>query len=105
MRETIEIEIPSIAEVSFEIINTPEDAPIDLDEKMTKDIQQQIDNDNYWAWCQVEVVASYRGITASEYLGCCSYKDKEDFKSYGYYCDMMNESYRAVVRRLRNLSK
>jgi hypothetical protein len=42
-----------------------------------------------WAWCTVEVRATCGGVSASEYLGCCSYSNEEDFKARGYYEDMV----------------
>ncbi len=44
---------------------------------------------NIWKWCSVEVKGTFMGLEASDYLGACSYEDKDDFiKNSGYYADM-----------------
>lgn len=43
-----------------------------------------------WAWCCVEVRATYKGHEASDTLGCCSYIDEKDFRSDAYFKDMCN---------------
>lgn len=48
---------------------------------------------NPWAWCCVEVRATFDGVTGSDFLGGCSYKNEADFKTPGgYYEDMVNEA-------------
>jgi hypothetical protein len=43
-----------------------------------------------WGWCSVRVRAKWKGLTAVDYLGGCSYKSEEDFiKTSGYYEDMV----------------
>ena len=60
--------------------------------------------DNVWAWACVEVRASYGGLTCSDYLGACSYKDEEDFvKNSGYYEDMVKEACAQLAFEVRNL--
>lgn len=45
-----------------------------------------------WAWCCVKVTVSCGELSESEYLGCCSYADEEDFRTNsGYFDDMVRE--------------
>jgi hypothetical protein len=55
-------------------------------------IESELENGNTWAWCTVRVslVFPYFNIKVDEYLGCCSYIDKESFLECGYYEDMVN---------------
>ena len=48
---------------------------------------------NEWAWCDITVMASIRGIRGYAYLGACSYKSKEDFiNANDYYTDLVSEA-------------
>ena len=51
-------------------------------------------NQNPWAWCTVKVTAEWRGVEASAYLGCCSYKSREDFIEHngGYIDELKGEA-------------
>ena len=55
-------------------------------------IEHELENGNIWAWCHVSVTVRYKDLLEyTEYLGGCSYTDKEDFiKNSGYYDDMVN---------------
>jgi hypothetical protein len=60
-------------------------------------VVEQYNSGNTWAWCCVEVVCTPRadsleGLKTSSYLGGCSYRDEEDFKTGGYYEDMQAET-------------
>ena len=62
-----------------------------LTSKQKKDISKRLDY-NIWAWCCVKVECTYYSLTATSYLGCCSYQDEQDFiKNSGYYEDMIND--------------
>ena len=58
---------------------------------------------NEWAWCCIKVTVSWRGHSASDYLGACSYDSKEAFVAEdGYYSDMVDralEELNGEVRR------
>lgn len=61
-----------------------------FDKKVERQLQKRLDRGDLWAWCSVEVECSYKGLTASDYLGGCSYKSEKDFiKNSGYYEDMV----------------
>jgi len=56
-------------------------------------VNEMIEENGLWGWCDVEVKASWRDFEGHAYLGACSYKDKEDFVSIsGYYEDLVEEA-------------
>lgn len=111
--KTVTFNLPTINDVDFEILVHPEDTPVEgnasaideeTDEQIANNIYEQLDNGNIWAWCTVEVKASYKGISASDYLGCCSYKDEADFKNDGYYKDMKQIAFDNLIEELKLLA-
>lgn len=113
MARTLRIKLPSIKDVEFTIECLPEEQPIkgnaistgdeDEDQRVENAIFQQLDNGNEWAWCCVKVTASYRGLTAEDYLGCCSYADKKDFEKDMYFKDMKQTTYKELIKQIENL--
>lgn len=61
------------------------------DKETVKSIRKQLDKGNYWAWCSVVVSVEINGLATETNLGGCSYKSEADFKSGGYYADMLIE--------------
>lgn len=79
-------------DVKFHIIPEQEDTPVrsggfeNADGTPNEELIRQIMDDsawNEWAWCSVKVTAEWNFAKASAYLGCCSYKDREDFEKGG----------------------
>lgn len=107
----INITLPTINQVKFEIILHEEHASIRgncmasgddaFDEKCARKIERQLDRGNLWAWCTVEVKATYKGLTASDYLGCCSYSSERSFKRDGYYEDMKQTAFDEIIKALK----
>lgn len=66
------------------------------DKKVERKIQRKLDNGNEWAWCTIRVTVTPKplavcDLSATDYLGCCSYESKADFiRNSGYYEDMVN---------------
>ena len=52
---------------------------------------------NEWAWCVVKVAAKYKAWEGHDYLGGCSYQDEADFRSGGYYEDMISQALDALA--------
>jgi hypothetical protein len=85
-------------DVEFRLEPQDEDIPVrgnvlasgdDEEDKAAEDDVLERVKHNIWAWCCVKVSAIWKGIEGTDYLGCCSYKDEEDFKLHsGYYEDM-----------------
>lgn len=62
-------------------------------DKETEDwIFSELESGNEWAWCMVRVRATLGAFHANQYLGACSYKSEADFKTGGYFEDMVNEA-------------
>jgi hypothetical protein len=85
----------AISDVTISVLTSPctESAYGQLGDCMSK---KQIDNllgrarSNKWEWCDVEVRAEWHSLAASDYLGCCSYKNQKEFcQPGGYYDDMV----------------
>lgn len=45
-----------------------------------------------WGWCCVHVQARFAGFEGHDYLGCCSYRSEEDFRTNGDYESMAHEA-------------
>lgn len=84
-------------DVQFELIAHPEETPIkgnvmdcgkdQEDHKAEQMVQEQLESGNMWAWCTVEVKATWQNFTYSDFIGCCSFKSQQDFEQL-YYDDM-----------------
>lgn len=56
---------------------------------------------NEWAWFCAKVVATWHGIESEpEYLGCCSYNDRADWETGGYWADMKKETLADLNRKV-----
>ena len=109
---TIRIKIPTLDQVSFSVSAEVEYSRIEgnasaidpeTDEAIVKEIKEQLDNGNEWAWCSVCVTGKYKGIKAESWLGCCSYANKEEFMKSDYCVDMKLECYADIVKQIENL--
>lgn len=64
----------------------------DDDAKMVKEIWKDYESGNNWAWCCAKVTVTCGALKSEQYLGCCSFKNEEDFKESGYYEQMISEA-------------
>ena len=91
-------------ETEFTIECGPEFEPIEshlsecLNKNEIKGLYNRVEHGDQWAWCNVKVVCTikcdgeeFRGVTN---LGCCSYKDKDEFIVDGYYDNMCSDAMR-----------
>jgi hypothetical protein len=88
-------------DVTITVEALPEDSPPEghfasgddeFDRKICAEIREKAEW-NSWAWCCIKVTVSWRGHSASDYLGACSYDSKEEFVSEGgYYDDMVDRA-------------
>lgn len=76
----------------------------EFDRQSEDEIIHQLENGNEWAWCTVKVTASWEGLTTTEYLGGCSYKNKEDFMCDGYYMDMIDTCLAELTQKAKIIS-
>jgi hypothetical protein len=54
-------------------------------------ILRRLGRDDYWAWCVVQVTGRYGPFEYSDFLGGCSYRDRDEFVISGAYDDMRAE--------------
>lgn len=52
--------------------------------------KERIEDGNEWGWCCVKVTVKCGPLSADDYLGACSYTSEEEFKTGGYYEDMVD---------------
>ena len=101
--------IPEMIEIKGNVMASGDDA---VDRKAEQRVRNRLARGNDWAWCTVKVTAWCDGLSASDYLGCCSYHSQEDFEKDGYFKDMqseclheINRNFSALMsRRMPNLS-
>lgn len=106
-----------INEVVFEVFAEAELIPVTgnvldsgdpkVDRMAEVNICRRLARGETWAWCSVEVRATYRNtLVAKNFLGCCSYKNEKDFiKNSGYYEDMKLELVNELQLALEALLK
>jgi hypothetical protein len=63
-------------------------------------VRDQLANGNEWTWGFVTVTGTWRGRTASDSLGACSYHTKSDFLACGYYEDMCDNVARQIANQI-----
>lgn len=89
----------------------PEDTPIEgnasawddgTDEAYWAELRERLENGDQWAWGLVRVSAAYPGLPAVgvDYLGGCSYRDAEDFKTGPYYANMCDAAKTALLAEI-----
>ena len=100
----------TLDEISWQVIAEQDDTPVrgnalasgdDAEDKRVEDeILARLDDGDIWAWCSVEVRGTWNGIEASEYLGCCCYRDEDDFRQPGEYFDDMRNTVRDEIQKI-----
>ena len=75
----------------------------EVDKAAENDILSQLADGNDWAWGAVTVSGTFHGLSASDHLGCCSYKDEQDFRKDGYFDDMVSEVVADLNRQVSEL--
>lgn len=104
----------SIEDVDFTIEAECDDVPVRgnaimsgddaFDKKVENEILERLIDGDVWAWASVKVTGTYRNILkASDYLGCCSYANQEDFTKDGYYDDMRQNIVNELNDQLQKL--
>ena len=75
-----------------------------IDKAVEDAILQRLEQGDTWAWAAVTVTVAWAGISASAYLGCCSYADEADFRQPGgYFDDLVDESLTSLNEELERL--
>lgn len=70
-------------------------------------IQRVIEDNGYnpWLWCDVEVIGNYKGLSTSEHLAQCAYKNEQEFKEGIYYEDMQNIILEELNKMVSDIAK
>ncbi|CAB4126555.1 hypothetical protein UFOVP75_10 [uncultured Caudovirales phage] len=65
----------------------------DTDREIVRQIEDQWNCGNDWAWCLVKIVVTHDkfGLTETEFLGACSYASEDEFVKDAYFDDMTQE--------------
>ena len=100
-----------LANIIYTVECLPEDMPVRdnvqasgdaaLDREAEEDILRDLEAGNPWAWCTVKVTAKLGAYQGDDYLGGCSYKSEEEFRTESvYFEDMKETARRDLVGRL-----
>lgn len=97
----------TVADVVVTISAEPDDLPVrgnamasgdaDADREVEDEILARLDRGDAWAWASVRVRATWTAPSGRTYhgdahLGGCSYADEADFRTGGYYEQMVEEA-------------
>ena len=82
----------------------------ETDRKYEKSLLRAVRNGRQWSWCQVTVTAELLDgfdvvLSASTYLGCCSYGSEHDFRNCDYYADMKTEVLEELEAKVASVLK
>lgn len=100
MRQLTEADVTITVEIDEETDHYSSEI-FGYDKEVQDAFQAMIDKHGLWGWCSVCVTASWRGISASTYLGTCSYENEEAFRADDYYKTLVHDAVaelNAVVR-------
>lgn len=80
------------SECSFTYIMTPSDENVreaiikcgseSIDNERVKEIHRRIDAGDYWAWCDIDVIAKWEGFKGSHTRYVSTYAGKVDFEQH-----------------------
>lgn len=75
----------------------------ETDAQVEREILEQLDSGNEWAWCCIKVTLKWKGFEGTDYLGACSYKSKKDFiESNDYFPDMVSRAFDELVAKIES---
>lgn len=104
-------QLRGLADITVECL--PEDLQIEgnasaidpeTDAQVVKDIREQLESGNEWAWCCVRVTVKWGYFEGTDYLGGCSYKGLKEFHDNQYYVDMVSQAFDDLVRNIESTS-
>lgn len=75
----------------------------ETDAQVEREILEQLDSGNEWAWCCIKVTLKWKGFEGTDYLGACSYKSKKDFiEANDYFPDMVSRAFDELVAKIES---
>lgn len=115
-RHLVETIIVTGVEVKVYVIRSESDVPIrgnamasgdeKLDRAAEDAIRDKLAAGQEWAWCDVEVRVEVQdgALVGSDFLGCCSYDDLQDFtREGGYFHDLKVNALTELKMKARSL--
>ena len=81
----------------------PEDCFDDVDtvRQVKQDRQSSL-----WAWCTTKVSVEWNGaVGESNWLGCCSYENEDEFKNDLYYKEMLQRALKDLNTKVAKLQR
>jgi hypothetical protein len=97
-------------DIEYKVVKEPESVSFVSEFKDQPDtvdwIRRQLEVEgNDWAWCVITIEARYGEFVGRASLGCCSYRNLNDFLMCDYYKDMKTEAADALVKAMRTSIK
>ena len=90
------------ARADIEVLAEQDETPVrgnamasgdDAEDRRCEDwVLAELDNGNVWAWAAVTVIVRYGDFSGVAYLGCCSYDSEADFRTGGYFEQMVEDA-------------
>ena len=75
-------------------------------EEDIKEVERKYNAGNMAAWFCAKVTVTYKGLTAEDYLGGCSYNSFKEFTEIDndYYMDMINTCINEINRQVQSVN-
>ena len=101
-----EVEILENLGVLIEFTPLEEDIQPDYEEEENKTIADKYEKGNLAAWFCAKVELTYKELTGTNYLGCCSYNSFKEFTTTDndYYIDMINQCINEINRQVESIN-
>lgn len=104
-RDSADADVLGRMEWEFTVEAEPEDTHWS-DPEVQADVEKMVNEHGLWGWCHIIVTASWKGLSASDTLGGCSYESEEDFRSsWPYFEDMKRKTYRELMDQGAQIAK
>ena len=105
MLEQITITLPEMLQEDIPVEgNATNSGDLEYDKRVEEEIYNRLNQGDISAWFCAKVTASWKGLTGTDYLGCCNYLSLGDFmKKGGYYEDMKKNAYNELIKGIKAL--
>jgi len=102
-------EVEKLEDMGVIIEFTPEEEEMQPDYENEEDnqaITDKYNNGNMAAWFCAKVELTYKELSGTDYLGCCSYNSFKEFTTTDkdYYMDMINQCINEINRQVQSVN-
>jgi pantothenate synthetase len=101
-------EVEKLESLGVIIEFTPEEEEMqpDYEEEENQAIADKYNAGNMAAWFCAKVTVTYKELSGTDYLGCCSYNSFKEFTTTDkdYYMDMINQCINEVNRQVESIN-